>query len=149
MNHIHYSLGGSNQGLRLKLLDHHTKYTMPPKVTFRRMEADDCPQPRPMTPEDQAIIGPTLHIPQEHWHRIQRGVAVSMPDLPMCLHYVDWIDTISKQVISPFGFIIEPLNVWKTNYGEQALRDMIDSMISKGCPTHNWVFTYYLKPERK
>ncbi len=122
---------------------------MPPKVAFQLMDATDCPIPRPMTPEDQAMIGPTLHLPQDQWHKIQRGVAVSMPDLPMCLHYVEWIDSVSNQGIPPtHGYIIERLDAWKTTYGEHALRAMIDSMINRGCPTPNWIFTYY-KQKRK
>ena len=118
-------------------------------VRFTVLGFPEPPATAPLTQEEKEFFGNLGNFPRDKWHLITKHVGITMPDLPICRMYLRWITGSPKALETPlrFGIMIDNLETWKRQYGEDALQQMVGSFLMHGRPTAIWIHTHAIEEE--
>ncbi len=98
---------------------------------------------RPM-PLTKLVLKPPEQLALLPWPLCVIQAYVSMPDLPICEQYVDWIDTYPDSDTLPYCFHIKKLDIWLQTNTQEDLRNMRESFWKHGHPPDNWIYDFSL-----
>ena len=90
----------------------------------------EIPLSQPFSEAERNAIAAKMELPSSQVQRVQRRVAVSMPDVSIALEYMRWVQQHTKEIDLSYSFTLENTETWKAQYGEPALRQFVFSMIA-------------------
>jgi len=70
------------------------------------------------------------------------ATVLALPDLPMCISYSNYYTNYMASS-GKVGITVLPRAMWRDQFGEDALRTLIDSMIERGRPTVHWYTVWF------
>lgn len=126
---------------------------MAPKSSFsalRLIPEDMLQKPAvvALTASEQFAMAAVMGIPVDKALRLERDVALTMPDMPCFRGWVQYVESLERRGMLPpharFGIMIEELAEWRRTHGEDAFRATLTSLQNSGHPHPVWSFVHHL-----
>jgi hypothetical protein len=112
-------------------------------VHFRKIDESMVPSVTPLTKEEQDRLGTMMQIPKAQRKTLQRTVVLVLPQIEICMHYMEWfINQGSSDQPEPYGITIMNKEQWITEYGQEAMTQLVKSFRKEGRPTMHWLFAH-------
>ena len=77
---------------------------------------------------------------QQAPHQCSRSASLSLPDIEICINYVNWVRSDPLNDHLPYGFTIEKKEDWLKTYKEEGYAELKRSFLKRGHPAQNWIY---------
>ncbi len=71
----------------------------------------------------------------------EQQASLSLPDLDICVDYINWVRSDPLNDHLPYGFTIEKKEDWLKTYKEEGYAKLKRSFLKHGHPAENWIYT--------
>ena len=122
---------------------------MPPAhyVAFTHIDPNLIPGEPDFPVEERQRVGTRMRLPTKQWPKLVKRSAMSMPDHPICVAYMNWACQPGRFPTGHGhlpGVVVENKEEWVAQYGEDKLKEMMTSFRTKGQPTLHWTHIHHL-----
>ena len=113
------------------------------QVAYTAIDPSLLPPKPVLSDQERRTVGLRMQLPQSEWPKINKYIALSMPEHPACVAYMNWASRPTPITdTQPLGILIENREVWIRRNGQDKFDELLASIRATGQPTLHWFFVH-------